>query len=164
MNPLRLMSRVDLIDRDTDDAGGGLVLAQFLPYRIVALAHRVSRGLARVYESEDLTIPEWRVLAVVAQATATTARDVVALTPMDKMAVSRAVALLQRKGLVVRRSDVRDRRVYWLSLSQRGSALYHRVARLALGYERRLLAGFSPGERREFVEALSRLDAGAEGA
>lgn len=152
-------------EASTEDAPeAGLVLADFLPYRVVALGHLISRRLSRAYEGENLTIPEWRVLAVISQVDAMAARDVVALTPMDKMAVSRAVASLEAKGLVERRTDARDRRVAALVLSAEGRAMFTRVARLAKAYEERLLSVFSPDEREAFNSALSRLEAGTNAA
>lgn len=144
----------------TRAGGPGLVLADFIPYRVVALGHAISRNLARAYESENLTIPEWRVLAVVSQAAAVAARDVARLTPMDKMAVSRAVAALEAKGLVTRKSDARDRRVYSLSLSAKGKALFERVARLARAYEEDLLSPLSAAERATLKALLARLESG----
>lgn len=142
----------------------GLVLADFLPYRIVVLARLISRRLSRAYENENITIPEWRVLAVISQADAMAARDVVALTPMDKMAVSRAVASLEAKGLVRRRPDARDRRVYTLALSAQGRTLFERIARLAKAYEARLLSVFSADEIAAFKSALARLESSADSA
>ena len=44
-----------------------LELDQFLPYRLSVLANRLSRDLSRLYaERFDLTIAQWRVMAVVA--------------------------------------------------------------------------------------------------
>lgn len=145
-----------------DDKSIGLVLADFLPYRIVALARLISRRLSQAYEGENITIPEWRVLAVVSQADAMAARDVVALTPMDKMAVSRAVSSLETKGLVRRRPDAGDRRVYTLALSPEGRLLFNRIARLAKDYEARILAGFTDEEIASFKDALSRLQSSVE--
>ena len=133
------------------------VLDQFAPYRIVALGHAVSRRLARAYAGEDLTIPEWRVLAVISQADVLAARDVVRMTPMDKMMVSRASASLEEKGYVVRAPSGEDRRVMTLSLSPKGRALFDRVAALALSYEEDLLSALSPQERNVFDRALHKL-------
>ena len=144
-------------------ADEGLILADFMPYRIVALGHLISRRLSRAYESENLTIPEWRVLAVISQAAAMAARDVVSLTPMDKMAVSRAVASLEAKGLVVRKTDAYDKRVSALLLSSEGKAMFSRVAGLASAYERRLFSALAAHEQRAFKAALSRLEAAAAG-
>jgi DNA-binding MarR family transcriptional regulator len=142
-----------------------LILQEFLPYRIVALGDRLSRRLARAYADEGVTIPEWRVLAVISQKEKMAARDVVALTPLDKMAVSRAVSSLEEKGLVLRGEDKQDRRVALLSLSPEGRAVFNRIARLALDFESRLLDDLSAEERRRFAATLSLLEAfAAEGA
>jgi len=153
------MSETRKEERADDAAEGGLVLADFIPYRVVALGHIISRNLSRAYERENLTIPEWRVLAVVSQADAMAARDVARLTPMDKMAVSRAVASLEARGLVARRTDARDGRVYSLSLSAEGKAMFRRVARLARAYERRLLSPLSEEEQALLKALLARLEA-----
>ncbi|MEL7488552.1 MAG: helix-turn-helix domain-containing protein, partial [Pseudomonadota bacterium] len=68
------------------------------PYRMVALGHAFGRRLSAVYDGENISVVEWRVLAVIGQQTAMAARDVVRQTPMDKMAVSRAVASLEGKA------------------------------------------------------------------
>jgi DNA-binding MarR family transcriptional regulator len=134
-----------------------LRLAAFTPYRIVALARRMSGELGQAYRHEGLSIPEWRVLAVVAQEPVTAARDVARLTPMDKMAVSRAVNALEKKGLIVReRHD--DRRVSSLRLTSAGEIVYQRVAALALSYEEQLLGRLSDVERRAFLEGLAALE------
>ncbi|HXI87551.1 MAG TPA: MarR family transcriptional regulator [Parvularculaceae bacterium] len=158
------MSKTANAPQANDVAGPGLILAEFLPYRLVSLGHLVSCKLSNVYAAENLTIPEWRVLAAVSQADAMAARDVAALTPMDKMAVSRAVAALEAKGLVERRPDARDRRVSLLALSTEGRALFERVADLALSYEARLLAALSPDEQCALKAALSHLERRAHAA
>ena len=101
-----------------------LILDHFAPYRIVSLGHAISGRLSRVYADENITIPEWRVLAVISQAESLAARDVVQRTPMDKMTVSRAVASLESKGLVAREPDQQDRRVNMLSLSATGTGAF----------------------------------------
>lgn len=135
-----------------------LILSDFLPYRVVVLGDRLSRLLAEAYADENITIPEWRVLAAVSQKEKMAARDVVAMTPMDKMAVSRAVASLEDKGLVTRAEDAGDRRVALLAVSPAGRAVFDRIARLALNFEERLLADLAPEERRRFVATLARLE------
>jgi DNA-binding MarR family transcriptional regulator len=135
-----------------------LVLSDFLPYRIVVLGDRLSRRLAAAYADEGISIPEWRVLAVISQAEKMAARDVAALTPMDKMAVSRAVASLEEKGLVIRAGDRDDRRVFILSLSARGREVFSRIARRALEFEKSLVEQLTREERRSFRAALDRLD------
>jgi DNA-binding MarR family transcriptional regulator len=134
------------------------VLEDFAPYRIVTLGHAISGKLARAYADENLTIPEWRVLAVISQADAVAARDVVRRTPMDKMTVSRAVASLEQKGFVIRAPDAIDRRVTSLSLSKEGRALFDRVAALALTFEENMLSVLTPEEQNAFDLTLRQLE------
>lgn len=143
-----------------DRAAGaaGLVLSAFLPYRIAVLGRRMSEALARAYDGEGLSIPEWRVLAVVSQKARMAARDVVALTPMDKMAVSRAVAALEAKRLIERSISADDRRVAVLSLTRAGRVVYGRVADIARDYEAALLGALSAEDRRHFDRLLARLE------
>lgn len=135
-----------------------LRLAEFTPYRIVALGRRLSEELGDAYRNEGLTIPEWRVIAAVAQAPSVAARDVVAMTPMDKMAVSRAVTALEEKGLIERQT-AEDRRVAALRLTANGETVYQRVAAIALRYEDRLLRRLSPADRKAFLDGLEALEA-----
>ena len=138
------------------------ILSEFLPYRIVALGDRLSRRLARAYAGEGVTIPEWRVLAVISQKDRMAARDVVAMTPLDKMAVSRAVIALEEKGFVRRSEDPGDRRVALLSLSAEGRAVFNRIARVALDFEKQLVDDLTAEERRQLRASLSRLEAFAQ--
>ena len=49
----------------TEAAAERLVLERFVPYRLSILSNRVSRAIAARYaKAFDLTIPEWRVIAV----------------------------------------------------------------------------------------------------
>ncbi len=134
-----------------------LVLSRFAPYRIVALGHAMGDRLRRAYANENISINEWRVLAVIAQADAVAARDVVRLTPMDKMTVSRAIASLESKGIAERSIDARDRRVNMVSLTVSGRALFARVAALALDYEEEIMSALTSDERRSFDRILSKL-------
>ncbi len=134
-----------------------LVLNRFAPYRIVALGHAIGDRLRRAYADENVTINEWRVLAVIAQADAVAARDVVRLTPMDKMTVSRAVASLEAKGIAERSVDARDRRVNTVSLTADGRVLFARISTLALDYEDEIMGVLTSEERDSFDRILAKL-------
>ena len=76
-------------------------LSAFLPYQLAVVASRVSKGFAERYRAEfGLTIPEWRVLAHMAQFDAVSVREIQARVDMDKSKVSRAAARLE-EGLRV---------------------------------------------------------------
>ena len=104
-----------------------------------------------------LTAAEWRVLAVVAAAGRPTQAELIALTGMDKMTISRAVAPLCKRELVDRVRDDGDRRTLRLSVTPTGLAIHDDIAALAIEVEQRLLAALSPSEAQTLRHALAML-------
>ena len=135
-----------------------LVLEDFLPYRLSILSNRVSRAIAARYaKTFDLTIPEWRIIAVLGRRPGLTAKEVAEATEMDKVAVSRAVAKLAQSKRVVARADREDARRQSLSLTAQGESVHARIAPIALESEQRLLAAFDAREREQLDTLLGRL-------
>ena len=136
-----------------------LKLEDFLPYRLSVLSNRTSNAIALEYsERFDLTIPEWRVMAVLGRFSGLSANQVAQRTAMDKVAVSRAVARLLDSGRIQRAFDDDDRRRSVLRLSEAGYAIYDQIAPLALGFERQMLEGMAEEERALLFRLLDRLD------
>ena len=136
-----------------------LKLENFLPYRLSVLSNRTSNAIAREYSQRfDMTIPEWRVMAVLGRFSGLSANQVAQRTAMDKVAVSRAVARLLESGRIEREFDEDDRRRSVLHLSEAGYAVYDEVAPQALEFERHLLGGMSAQERGLLFGLLDRLD------
>lgn len=143
-------------------AGKRLVLDDFIPYRLSVASNSVSDAIARTYEALfGLSIPEWRLVAVVAAGEGVTQQAIGAATRMDKVTVSRAAIALTGRGLLVRRDNPADRRSHLLGLTAAGRRLYAAVAPEALALERRLLAAFDPDEVAAFVATLRRIEAAA---
>jgi DNA-binding MarR family transcriptional regulator len=137
-----------------------LDLAHFVPYRLSVLSNRVSSAIARTYADRfDLTIPEWRCIAVLGGAPGLSAGDVAQRTAMDKVQVSRAIARLVENKRVARVVDAADGRVARLSLSAKGRAIYDEVAPLALELEAKFLDALSPAERASLDRIMTKLNA-----
>jgi DNA-binding MarR family transcriptional regulator len=144
--------------RNSNTAGDRLHLERFVPYRLSVLTNTVSMSIAAAYEREfGLTIPQWRVLAVLARYPNLSAIEVAERTAMDKVAVSRAVQGLLAARRLVRTHDAGDRRKSRLRLSPAGRAVYTRVAPLALRYEKKLIDALSPSDRRVLDRLIGRL-------
>jgi DNA-binding MarR family transcriptional regulator len=142
---------------------GTIDLDRFLPYRLSVLTNLVSGTIADAYQRRfGLSIPEWRVLAVLARYPGLSAAEVAERTRMDAVAVSRAVARLLGAGRLRRAVSRDDRRRSVLSVSAAGAAVYRAVAPLALGYERELLASLDAPERAALDRALDVLTARAQ--
>src|SRR5688572_17156048 len=86
-------------------------LERFVPFRLNRLAVEVSRALARVYgERFGIDIPEWRIIATLADRGRARAQDIALSTRMHKSVVSRAAARLIELGWVTRNANASDRR------------------------------------------------------
>ena len=141
-----------------------LDLDRFLPYRLSVLTNRVSNAIARHYsERFGLSIPEWRVMAVLGQSPGLPAREVAERTAMDKVQVSRAVSSLVKSRRVLRDGDEADGRVTRLSLTPRGRAIYDEIVPLALHLEAVLLAALAPTERQTLSAIIDKLSSRISG-
>ena len=135
-----------------------LDLDGFVPYRLSVLTNRVSGAIARHYaERFDLSVPEWRVIAVLGQAPGLSAREVAQRTAMDKVQVSRAVQSLLGARRLTRTAHANDGRIAHLSLSAKGQAIYNEVVPLALSLERQFLSVLSQSEQKSLDTLLDKL-------
>ena len=135
-----------------------LILEEFLPYKLAILSHTVSSLVARVYDkSFGLTIPEWRVIAIVGRFQGLSAVEVAERTMMDKVAVSRAVTKLIKSGRIEREFADADRRRSILNLSEEGRKVHDEVAPLALQMEDDLLHGLTEEEVSTLNTVIERL-------
>ena len=135
-----------------------LKLEHFLPYQLNVVASLVSLALSRVYAKRyQIGVPEWRVLVTLGQFGVMTGKAIGAHTHMHKTKVSRAVALLEKRKLLVRRSNRADMRESFLSLTGAGRAMYEEVAPHALDFARRLTEILTPADREAFDRAVKQL-------
>ncbi len=135
-----------------------LILEDFLPYRLSILSNTVSSTIARVYDRRfDLSIPEWRVIAILGRFPGISAVEVAERTLMDKVAVSRAVSKLIKHGRIDRQFADADRRRSILNLSEEGKKVHDEIAPLALKFEQDLLHGFNDEEIRMLNVLMERL-------
>jgi DNA-binding MarR family transcriptional regulator len=139
-----------------------LVLDAYLPYRLSVASNAVSGLIARAYQDRfGLTVPQWRLICVLAEDGALTQGQIVARTVMDKVTVSRAAQGLLRRHLVGRTAHHADGRSHVLQLSPQGTRLYGEIAPLALSYEQALIGGLSPDEVDGLKRLLSKLQSTA---
>jgi DNA-binding MarR family transcriptional regulator len=135
-----------------------LRLDAFIPYLLSVTSNVVSDAIASTYQALfGLTIPEWRLIAVIGEADGITQQQVGRRTRMDKVTVSRATIALVDRGLVERKPHASDRRSQSLHLTKAGHDLYDQVAPKAIELERRIFASFDPKEVAAFSAMLVRI-------
>lgn len=139
-----------------------LKLDSFLPYRMNVCAALVTQALSRIYaEKYKIGVPEWRVLVTLGEFGMMTAKAVGEHSHMHKTKVSRAVALLERRKLVGRRTNRADLREAFLSLTPTGRDIYNDLAPMALDFARELLDTVDAADRAALDRALRKLTARA---
>ena len=145
-----------------DDGEPGLRLDGYLPYRLSVASNAVSGLIARAYQDRfGLTIPQWRLIAVLAEEGGVTQGQIVTRTFMDKVTVSRAAQGLVKRRLIGRAQNKADGRSHVLALTAEGRGLHAEIAPLALAYEAALISGLAPEEVTLLKRLLSRLQAAA---
>lgn len=139
-----------------------LRLDQFIPYRLSVAANAVSTRISQSYRKRfKLKVPEWRLIAILAEQTRMTPQDIGRAGELDKITVSRAAATLIRRGLVAQDRNPEDGRSHYLLLTAEGRKLYEQVAPAAKALEADLMAGWSDEDRENLATLLRRIEAAA---
>lgn len=133
---------------------------QSIGYLIGAISNILSIGGSRFYRQHfGIGLSEWRLMWVLGIEPAITARRASQIMGLDKAAVSRAVAGLERRGLLQATPDPADSRQRLIALSPAGNNLYRRMIVVSRERQRRLLAPLSDEEQHVLASLLRRLRA-----
>ncbi|HTX23599.1 MAG TPA: MarR family winged helix-turn-helix transcriptional regulator [Steroidobacteraceae bacterium] len=136
-----------------------LRLQNYLPYRLSVAANAVSQLIARAYQDRfHLKIPQWRLIAVLADEGSLTPQALCRRTVMDKVTVTRAAQGLLARRLVRRVPNADDRRSHRLVLTGAGRRLHGEIAPLALRYESHLLGKIQPLDVVKLERQLRQLE------
>lgn len=133
-------------------------LDNFLPYRLALLSSLVSGSIQKLYASEfDISIPEWRLLAILGSDGPMTSNDIRQRAAMDKVQVSRAAAKLLDAGHIRKQPHPEDKRSAILSLSDSGLNIYNQIVPIALEREAYLSSALNEKEKSDLIQLLEKL-------
>ena len=114
---------------------------------------------ARLSESHQISLNEWRVLDALQAQPGATASALARASGLDKMSVSRALAALETAGRVARKADPADGRRAQVALTAAGRRLHQSVEKQLARLEAELMAPLSDTDRRQLARLLDRLEA-----
>jgi MarR family transcriptional regulator, organic hydroperoxide resistance regulator len=120
--------------------------------------HRVLDLLATELQDLGLTPGEVNALAQLDPRRGCTVTDLQAATGQRASTLTGVVDRLERRGLVSRALNPRDRRSFRLTLTPEGRRARDRVRRAFRDLDRRALAGVSDRSAKGFFETLEALD------
>lgn len=139
-------------------------LRNFLPYQLAVLSERVSRRLAVEYEKlHGLNVAEWRILVHLQRLGPASVREIHCYTNLDKPKVSRAVARLEKNGLVSKETGESDGRLVQIALTREGGKALAEIIPVVSDVEAKLLRALSSDERQVFDEIMKKLHAVLDG-
>ncbi|NRA61206.1 MAG: MarR family transcriptional regulator [Psychrobium sp.] len=135
-----------------------LHLESFFPYQFSVLAQQMSEYIAKIYHQQyGLSRYEWRVLACVSQSETIAAKEIMKMTTLDKMQVSRAIAKLTSNNYLCQQASEQDKRYNNISLTDAGQALYQEIVPLVKQQEQQMLAHLTTQEREQLITITQKL-------
>jgi len=131
-----------------------------IPYLLGAISNRTGATGSRFYRDQfGVGLAEGRLIYVLGYEGVLTARRASEIMGIDKGATSRALAGLQRRGLVQLTVDDADTRQRTIQFTKAGRALYDQLIVASLAREKALLSVFSKKEVQMLAALLKRLHA-----
>ncbi|MEM7335582.1 MAG: MarR family transcriptional regulator [Chloroflexota bacterium] len=106
----------------------------------------------------DITPEEWVVLNRLWQKDGQSQNEVARSTIKDKTTVVRLIDRMEKKGLVERRSSVKDGRVREIYLTPNGQSLKEKLIPIAMGMLKQSLSGVEAAELATALSVLTRFE------
>lgn len=145
-------------DASEPPAFGGLLADQHITVLLVGIGFRLNRGASTYYrDAWNLSMAEWRLLLALKSTRSLNVGELSAVIDIDKAAVSRALTLLQKNGLVsVQQTRTRGRAAI-ATLTDAGQKLSAKLLRVSLQRQRRLFKSIAPSDKAELGRLLRQL-------
>lgn len=147
-------------------SGSNLHVEDFLTFRITRLSNALRTNLTKPYLEEfELSLPEWRLLALIARFAPMRFSEVTNRSNMDKGQVSRTLRVMEKRGWaklkVIRTGGSRSRDALaapvMVSITAKGKALYSAVLPVARRRQAELLMTLSETDRLALYTVLDKL-------
>lgn len=133
-------------------------LHDFFPYQTRVFYHDVSDAVARIYSNEyKLNKSEWRTMVILWPNKLLSAKEIVDVSSMDKVSVSRAVARMTKRGLLHQCKDDNDGRIVLLSLSEQGKQDCGDLIKKVQKVEAQLLEGVTKKELQQLRALMQKI-------
>ena len=147
-------------------SGANLNIEDFLTFRITRLSNALRTNVTKRYLEEfGLSIPEWRLLALVTRFSPVRFSDLTHRSSMDKGQVSRTLQVMTKRGLtkmkVIKQRGSRTAAALAapvvVSVAPKGKALYKQVLPVARRRQADIIRRFSEADRVAFYTMLDKI-------
>ncbi len=134
-----------------------LDLDDYLPYLLNRAGAKIADAFGRVTRQHGISLQMWRVLAALHQHDGQSVGSLARTTSIEFSTLSRLLDQMQKKRLLTRRRDGSDQRSIAVHRTPAAAAMTEKLIPIALAYEARALAGFTPQQSRRAKSMLRRL-------
>lgn len=135
----------------------GVPLDDFTPYLLNRIVNRINTNLGEALKSTGITVPLYRVLAVLIAGDGRSVNELAVYTVTEQSTLSKILARMETQGLVTRQANAEDGRVVEICITDAGRSAYAQVLPIALAHYEQAVAGLSPTERVDLVAMLHRV-------
>ncbi len=133
-------------------------LENYFPYLLQTISAHIRRGTATIpLNGYQISLREWRIIAILAERDSLTSKQLCFLTGMDKASVSRAMTYLLKQNLVAQSENVKDWRSKFISLKPKGRDVYDEIAPKKLQRSEELWSNLTKKEQSQLIKLLQKL-------
>ena len=125
------------------------------------LVSDVARRMRYLFDSRTrplgITRAQWRMLVTIAIREAPSQSELADIIDVERITMCRMIDRMVEAGMVERRADPSDRRVWRIHLTEKAMPLVDRINEIAREFEKDFLAALEPDERTQLVHLLGRV-------
>jgi len=126
----------------------------YLIRRLMMISNAI---VAEALEDEDMPVSQWAVLSMIDNHPEIDQSRLAEIVSIDKTNTGRLVDQLEAKGLVERRPNNSDRRIWMLRCTPLGHKTRKRLLPRALATQEALLSCLKPAHRELFIDLMSQV-------
>lgn len=134
-------------------------LTRHLTYRIARLQARLNAQATSLLKTHaQISLSEWRVIAMLANPKVETQKDVLEAMGLDKGQISRTIQRLVQKGMIVPISSAEAQRERGLKLTEKGRHLVEKMVPIMMQRQAHLQSGLDEAEIDRLFDFVNRLE------
>jgi len=130
---------------------------------VLVLIHDVARLIRvhadRLARAHGMTRAQWIVLARLDRQPGLSQNELAAIVEVEPITIARLIDRLEKRGLVERRPDAKDRRIWRLHLRPAAAPLVEEINAYRVELNRFITQGLKPAAVDAFVDSLLRMKA-----
>ncbi|OGI03531.1 MAG: hypothetical protein A2Y25_10800 [Candidatus Melainabacteria bacterium GWF2_37_15] len=135
-------------------------IEETLDHTISTVVQLIKNSLFREFKAKNhnITPEQWGVLAKLHHEDGICQKQIADSLVKDKPTTTRILDLLEKKNLIIRISDDKDRRKFRVYLTQDGKNTVNELIPVAVAFQDRLKSNISAGELEQFYGILEKIN------